>query len=247
MSLPKIVILGLVLAAIHSQIVSSSNVPILISSPSIATVLSPVGSTTIQETYHTANNPNFVGYNANWIFINGTASWPANAQASFQSLFYSDCPQTVAVLTITADDKFVAYLNNVVVGTGSSWQQTYSFKLNLKCGINNLTVVVTNIYPNTPAGTVFVIYQNQTKCYDCPNANYDRKKCQCVCKSVSLCPKGQIWWDYPRCRCSCPKAQLCSPAQFWDDVNCICSCPFWCPKGYIQDQDTCKCKCLNCT
>jgi hypothetical protein len=72
-----------------------------------------------------------------------------------------DCPQAVATLKITADNAFTAYLNGVKVGNGSSWYQIYNFTVAVKCGLNNITVVVINHDQGSPAALIYSLIQNQ--------------------------------------------------------------------------------------
>ena len=170
------VIIGLLLAETLSQTV------LLSSSPSTAIIISPSGYTLVPETYHNTNNPNYLGNGAQWVWLNGSSSWPLGFSASFQSTFYVDCPQISATLRITADDEFKAILNGNTVGTGTSWQKVYIFDVKLECGWNELKVEVKNNYANTPAALIFTIVQDQTKCFEChrnPSAFYNRKTCSC--------------------------------------------------------------------
>jgi len=80
---------------------------------------------------------------------------------TFQRLFYVDCPQAVATLNITADNLFYAYLNGAYIGTGSNWTISYVFYVNVKCGLNNLTVLVINHDAGSPAALIYTLVQNQ--------------------------------------------------------------------------------------
>jgi hypothetical protein len=126
----KVFLVGLLTVGVLCQTLLIS------SSTSSANILSPLGYTLVTESYHTTNNPNFLGNGAQWIWLNGSSSWPLGFTAKFQALFYVDCPQVSATLKITADDQFTADLNGVTVGSGTTWKQVYIFDVKLKCGWN---------------------------------------------------------------------------------------------------------------
>jgi len=94
---------------------------IVLSNPSTTTIISPTGNFVVQESYHTTNNPNFLGTGAEWIWLNGSDAWPVGFNATFLTVFNVNCPQVAATLSITADNIFNAYLNGVFVGNGSEW------------------------------------------------------------------------------------------------------------------------------
>ncbi len=48
-------------------------------------------------------------------------NWPQSFTATFQALFYSDCPRATTIIKITADDHFTAYLNGVQIGNGGTF------------------------------------------------------------------------------------------------------------------------------
>jgi hypothetical protein len=93
--------------------VAFSQTVIVLSDATSTTIVSPVNQTVGVEKYHTTNNPNFLGDGAQWIWNNASDSWPNGYNSTFQRLFYADCPQTAAVLTVTADNIFTAYLDGV--------------------------------------------------------------------------------------------------------------------------------------
>jgi len=79
---------------------------------------------------------------------------------TFQRLFYVDCPLAAAILNITADNVFTAYLNGVEVGTGADWTSYFRFNVSLICGLNNLTVVVIHHDAGSPAALIYTLVQN---------------------------------------------------------------------------------------
>ena len=83
-------------------------------------------------------NPNYIGYDAKWIYRNGVDCWPTGDRAMFFTEFYADCTKP-ATLIITADDSFTVRLNKGVTWSGSNWREIQRFTIsNLKCGINVL-------------------------------------------------------------------------------------------------------------
>lgn len=236
----KVLLVGLLAAVVLCQTLLIS------SSTTSANILSPPGYTLVAESYHTTNNPNYLGNGAQWIWLNGTSSWPIGFTAKFQALFYVDCPQVGAILKIAADDQFTANLNGATVGTGTNWKEVCTFNVKLKCGWNELNVEVVNTYGYTPAALVFSIEQDQSNCYDCsrnPSAFYNRNTCQCECSTKCAClSKFQNWFDYPTCGCKCKYPVDCIPTRYWDNPSCSCLCkPIWCPKGLVQSSSTCLC------
>ena len=148
-----------------------------------------------------------LGTSAKWIWLNGSDSWPDTFTATFQTLYYSTCPSVTATLTVSGDNVITAYSNGIVVGSDSSWRSPKSFNMKLKCGVNNLTNVVTNYVKDSPAALIFSVSQNQNKCsYQCGPASsyFDFKTCQCQCISTYACSdKNKEWVGYPVCGCKC--------------------------------------------
>ena len=170
--------ISFVLLALLLTCTAAKNVVILNSSPSTTTLISPAGQAIGLEPYHNAHNPNFLGTGAQWVWVNGSSSWPDHYAATFQALFNSDCPKELANLQITADNTFTVYLNGVKVGQGDTWTTKYSFELGLKCGQNNLTIVAINRGEGSPASLIFSITQNQKSCYACsPGFAWDARTC----------------------------------------------------------------------
>lgn len=156
---------------------------VLVSSgPSTTIITSPSSQVVGVEAYHTANHPNYLGNGAQWIWVSGSSSWPHGYSATFQALYYADCPQVSATLRVTADNTFTIYNNGVQIGTGSDWTKVFIFTLKLQCGWNNLTIVAVNWDAGSPAALVFSVIQDQSTCYACrenPSAFYNREKCTC--------------------------------------------------------------------
>ena len=78
-----------------------------------------------------------IGNNAQSLWVNSNGFTPG-LKVIFKSVFYSACPQSAATLVIQADDSFTALLSGSPVGSGSGWDRTFTFKLSLQCGMNNL-------------------------------------------------------------------------------------------------------------
>lgn len=185
-----------------------------------------------------------------WIFDNqGTGdnndNWPSTYKATIQTLFQTDCTAS-AVLYIAADNIFTAYLNGALVGTFNDWTKLQSYAINLKCGSNNLTVVVQNTESTGPEGVIFAISQDQSTCYNCGQnplaATYNPNTCQCECISTCFCPSPlHKWLKYPICGCQCPQSD-CPPTKFLNSKVCQCQCiKQTCPLGKVQNQNTCSC------
>ena len=100
----RAIIAGLLLVAAFAGTV------IVSSDPLTTVITSPSGRTVEVEPYHTKNQANYLGNGAKWIWTNKQGSCLlGDNTADFQSLFYADCPQNVAILTIAADDQFIAF------------------------------------------------------------------------------------------------------------------------------------------
>lgn len=100
---------------------SLAQTTLLNSNPTTTTLLSPSGFVVVQETYHNTANPNYLGTGATWIWLNGSTTWPSGFTATFQSIFYVDCPHVEAFIEIAAEDAFQAYLNGNIIGNGDDW------------------------------------------------------------------------------------------------------------------------------
>ena len=137
------------------------------------------------------------------------------------------------------------------IGSGTACIRQQQFKIKLQCGLNNLTISVTDSSRATPAGLIFSVHQDQSNCYNCrenPSAFYNRDTCTCECANDCGCNKDLYnWIGYPFCGCKCNK-QIFAPCNattsYWSEKTCECECnKKWCPKGYAQDKSTCECVC----
>ncbi len=155
---------------------------VLLSSNTSNTIItSPANYVVALEAYHNANNPNYIGYGAKWLYKNGSSSWPAGDKVTFYSNFYADC-QNKAILIITADNAFSVSLNGGAALAGNSWYTVYKFNItNLRCGLNTLVINTTNLHAGSQAALIFAVVQDQTKCYNCltPLSFYNKKSCKC--------------------------------------------------------------------
>lgn len=130
------------------------------SDPSTTAVSTPSDQTAVLDKYHNLNHPNYLGNQAKWIWTSNPLI--AFLSATFVAHFYSDCPQAIAVLRITAESSFTVYLNSELIGSGNNWAQVYLIKVNLICGRNHLEVVVNNKDRNCRPGLIFAVVQDQS-------------------------------------------------------------------------------------
>lgn len=155
---------------------------VLISSAVDNTIITaPANYHPVLEAYHTKNNPNYIGYSAQWIYKNGSDAWRDGDTATFYATFYATC-QSNAILVITADNTFSASFNNGTAYTGDNWQNIYRFNVsNLLCGVNTLTITVVNKDASSPAALIFALIQDQTKCFICASglSFFNKKTCKC--------------------------------------------------------------------
>ena len=82
----KTIIIVILLVSLSIQ-----NAVLLSSSPDNTIVSVPSKHYTVYEEYYEKNHPNYLGYNAHWIYKNGTGSRPLNDYATFCSTFHADC------------------------------------------------------------------------------------------------------------------------------------------------------------
>jgi hypothetical protein len=108
--------ISLALMAVLVACVAAQHTLLLLSNPSTTTLVSPAGQSIGLEPYHNLNTANKLGNGAQWVWVAGSDRWPDQYAATFQALFYVDCPEVGGDLRITADNIFVAYLNGVKVG-----------------------------------------------------------------------------------------------------------------------------------
>jgi len=239
----KIVILVILASVALAQTV------LVVSNANSAYIVSPINLHVGVEATHTAGQPNYLGNGAQWIWANSSDSWAAGTSETYQTLFFSDCYQEPAILSITAQSTFSAYLNGVLVATGS-YPTISSISISLTCGQNNLTVVATVTAAATPAALIFSITQDQTNCYICngnPGAYYNHTTCSCQCSSTCSCAAAQSWVAYPTCGCSCPTTLTCAAPLYLNQQTCSCQCfPLTCPTNYTQSAVTCDCKLNTC-
>lgn len=216
------------------------------SSASNTLVTFPSSATINLEPYHNANNPNFIGYGAQWVWQASGSSWPNNYINSFQSNFYASC-DGAATLVITADNVFSASINGGPAMGGSDWTKPQKFDIKVNCGFNTLTVNVTNKDQSSPAALIFAVVQDPSVCPKCTGlfSYYDVNSCSCRCIQSCSCTALNslyMWYDYPTCGCMCAKSLICPANQYFNANTCTCQCkPVSCLPGFYQDPKTCEC------
>ena len=136
----------LALIALLALTAAAQNV-VLASSGLSTNVIAPVGRVAKLESYHNANQNDFLGNGAKWIWVNGSNQngdifLAVTFKATFQTLFYADCPHQAASLKISADGDLTVYFNGNKVLVGDNWKKVYSADVKLTCGLNNLTITV---------------------------------------------------------------------------------------------------------
>ena len=148
---------------------------------STTAIVTPAATAIVLEPYHNTNNPNHLP-GAQWVWKTGGQSWADGDVATFESVFYADCSSAPIVLKITADNEFSASLNGGAAVTGNDWRVINTFTMSgLVCGTNKLQITVVNRDGNSPAALIFLVEQDQSKCYQCETALsfYNRNTCQC--------------------------------------------------------------------
>ena len=232
----------ILLIALLASLTFSQNAVVFASNASNVKVVWPANKVVALEAYHSANQPNYLGNGAQWVWLSGSDAWQDGYQAIYHSTFYSDCPNSQALLSITADNLFAAYLNGDQVGFGTNWQKTYTFKVNLNCGPNYFKVIATNLDEGTPAAVIYSFTQDQSQCYKCANkAKYNKKTCKCE-PFFPAPPCSQHPEQPPKPVCVQTKA--CAIGKVWDPVKCACGCrdpPPRCGAGLRYDPITCGC------
>lgn len=162
-------------------VLSLQQTVLLSSSTSNTIITSPANTPIGVDSFHNTNNLNYIGFDAQWLWKNGSSSWPNGDTVTFQAQFYADCGNS-ATLYITADNSFTASLNNGPAMTGNTWTANYTFQLsNIQCGLNTLIITAVNLNGGSPAAVIFAVVQNQVGCYSCrtPLAFYNRDTCKC--------------------------------------------------------------------
>jgi hypothetical protein len=215
---------------------------LVISDPGFVKTIYPAGDTTVLSNIHNQLRPNHLGLGPQWVWYKSNGN---GATGTFQTLFMSDCPHQPADLTISPDDWFTIYFNGEPIVSGGAYPSIYTYKLNLQCGLNNLTVIVMNT--GGPGAVIFKVEQEQDNCFNRPAAIYNYKTCTFKCSTNSYCEQGKHWVDYPTCGCECnnPSPQSCNHnTQRYDENTCSCICiANLCPPGLEQDSSSCQCRC----
>jgi hypothetical protein len=212
------------------------------SDPEKTTVQDPPNSNTILQKNYSISDP--MPYDANWIWTNGTSR-----SATFETLFYGRWVES-ANLMIRANNTYYAYMNGLIVKTGSK-NTTDSTSINVQCGLNNFTVIVENNDTNaTSSAVIFRIYANEAYIPTCTtNGFFNYSTCSCECSGEFECTSSQQKIGYPICGCKCANEAKCNSAgQFFDQKTCSCKCfPAYCRPNFQQDMSTCNCRCKETT
>ncbi len=65
---------------------------VLLSSSTGNTIITyPYNSYTVLDTWYEKYHANYIGYDAKWIYKNGTGGWPVGDYATLYAKFYADC------------------------------------------------------------------------------------------------------------------------------------------------------------
>lgn len=113
---------------------STSEKILVLSDPATTTVIWPPDNQTALMRSYAVESPNFLGFGPQWIWLDGPDTYPANFKATFQTIFYSHCPQGDAQLIIRVDDYFTAYLNGRPIMSGSNKASSFKVGIHLLCG-----------------------------------------------------------------------------------------------------------------
>ena len=84
--------------------------------------------------------------------------------------FKADCTTTPATLLIRVDNAFTAYLNGRAIGSGTKLSTTFSFKMNLACGLNRLMINVWN--RKAEGAVIYKVVIDEDTCYKCNAAAF---------------------------------------------------------------------------
>ncbi len=106
----------------------------ILQSTTSTTIVSPPGATTVYSSYYNSLHGGIAGPGVQWITI-------YRGPTVYQNLFYSTCIGN-ANLTITAATSFNAYLDGVLVASGSNHSIAYNVPIKITCGNHNITIIV---------------------------------------------------------------------------------------------------------
>ena len=101
-----------------------------------------------------------------WIWSRNTIGQTNAVIAETVYFRYKFTPTTAnAVITITADNEFILFVNGVLIGTGTNWNEGFSFGVQLNAAVENLIAVQATNAPaangtENPAGLIVAIRQN---------------------------------------------------------------------------------------
>lgn len=109
---------------------------VVMSSPETVTVLDPPDSQAIYQNSYLISDPNPMATGTFWIWHNKNST-----KGTFQTLFYASCSSSSLSITIKANSSFYAYLNGVSFQAFNKFQTISSNVNNVKCGLNNLTII----------------------------------------------------------------------------------------------------------
>lgn len=136
----------------------TQSVVLVASAADTTTIVNPVGSTVQIHPIHSASSPNFIGDNAQWISNINTNQKYSGETLTFRTLFSSACPNAIATMKIAADNNSTVFFNGDRLLIGYEWTNIYTINLKLKCGQNNLTVIVGSFASS--AALIFSISQS---------------------------------------------------------------------------------------
>ena len=145
--------------------------------------------------------------------------------------FHSSCSKNGAKLVISTTGMTYVKINNKWILTeGFPYDRIHRVNIkpeDLKCGCNILEIFVFSCHFPSPGAVNFKLTYDDSNCYHCSGRNvyYNRYSCQC-----------EFF------RATCRSIDIVQPNHYYNKKTCTSDClPRCCPRGYIQNQNTCAC------
>ena len=129
----------------------------------------------------------------------------------------------------TTGFNFVYFNGELIQSWGQSYPKFHNLTLSqpkLKCGCNNITIIVLNYCCPSPCGLTYTLTQNRAGCHECANTGvtfYNKSTCECQCTNTYACTdEVRSWFDYPSCGCKCKQEYPCGGDREFSWKTCGC-------------------------
>jgi hypothetical protein len=151
---------------------------------------------------------------------------PIGHMTEYNIKFTPACNQNDVELRFSATGSAFVYINDKFLQSWSlPYPKTHMITIDskdLKCGCNNVKIMVYNYYFESPAALIYTLQQdNECSCQNEELTFYNKDTCQCECINEYECKNPlKKWHGYPTCGCKCSNIKECAAEAEFNRKSC---------------------------